>query len=258
MPEVSRTYLFPKDTDVEISEIIDGIYRIAGFVKEYGITFNQFLIDDDQPTLIHTGPVGMYEKIQQKVKEVIPFEKLAYVAFLHFESDEWGGMEFLKAPKAKLLCSDLSSKLNLTGWYNIPVDHISFWDNEVLKTGRRSLRFIMTPHVHHWDSMMIFEDTTKSLFPSDLFLQPGVNKPVVSEDLSDAMIAAYTEVGIFGSEEPVRQTTKRLVKLSPNMVFPQHGSCIDNSMFSKYTDAILKKNFAYSGNLLGQKLEMVS
>jgi flavorubredoxin len=200
----------------------------------------------------------MYEKIQQKVKEVIPFEKLAYVAFLHFESDEWGGMEFLKAPKAKLLCSDLSSKLNLTGWYNIPADHISFWDNEVLKTGRRSLRFIMTPHVHHWDSMMMFEDTTKSLFPSDLFLQPGVNKPVVSEDLSDAMIAAYTEVGIFGSEEPVRQTTKRLVKLSPNMVFPQHGSCIDNSMFSKYTDAILKKNFAYSGNLLGQKLEMVS
>jgi len=258
MPEVSRTYLFPKDTDVEISEIIDGIYRIAGFVKEYGITFNQFLIDDDQPTLIHTGPVGMYEKIQQKVKEVIPFEKLAYVAFLHFESDEWGGMEFLKAPKAKLLCSDLSSKLNLTGWYNIPADHISFWDNEVLKTGRRSLRFIMTPHVHHWDSMMIFEDTTKSLFPSDLFLQPGVNKPVVSEDLSDAMIAAYTEVGIFGSEEPVRQTTKRLVKLSPSMVFSQHGSCIDNSMFSKYTDAIMKKNFAYSGNLLGQKLEMVS
>lgn len=258
MPEVSRTYLFPKDTDVEISEIIDGIYRIAGFVKEYGITFNQFLIDDDQPTLIHTGPVGMYEKIQQKVKEVIPFEKLAYVAFLHFESDEWGGMEFLKAPKAKLLCSDLSSKLNLTGWYNIPADHISFWDNEVLKTGRRSLRFIMTPHVHHWDSMMIFEDTTKSLFPSDLFLQPGVNKPVVSEDLSDAMIAAYTEVGIFGSEEPVRQTTKRLVKLLPSMVFPQHGSCIDNSMFSKYTDAILKKNFAYSGNLLGQKLDMVS
>jgi flavorubredoxin len=87
MQEVGRTYLFPKDTDVEMSEIIDGIYRIAGFVKEYGITFNQFLIDDDRPTLIHTGPAGMYEKIQEKVKEVIPLEKLAYVTFLHFESD---------------------------------------------------------------------------------------------------------------------------------------------------------------------------
>ena len=90
----------------------------------------------------------MYEKIEEKVKELIPLEKLAYVAFLHFESDEWG-MEFLKAPKVKLLCSDLSSKLNLRGWHNVPADHISFWDNEVLNTGKRELRFIMTAHVHH-------------------------------------------------------------------------------------------------------------
>ena len=254
MPEVSRTFFSPKNVGVEISEIRDGIYRIAGFVKDYGITFNQFLIDDEQPTLIHTGPIGMYDKIEEKLKEAIPLEKLSYVAFLHFESDEWGGMEFLKCPKAKLVCSDLSSKLNLMGWYNVPTDHLSFWDNEVLKTGKRILRFIMTPHVHHWDSMMIFEDTTKSLFPSDLFLQPGTNKPVVSEDLSEAMIAAYREVGIFGNVEPVRSTTKRLIKLSPNMVFPQHGSCIDKSMFSKYTDAIMNNNFAYSGMLLGQEL----
>jgi flavorubredoxin len=173
MPEVNRTYLSPKDIDVQISEIKDGIYRIAGYVEDYGITFNQFLINDEQPTLVHTGPIGMYQKIEEKVREVIPLDKLAYVAFLHFESDEWGGMEFLEAPKAKLLCSDLSSKLNLRGWYNVPSDHISFWDNETLKTGKRILRFIMTPHVHHWDSMMIFEETTKSLFPSDLFLQPG-------------------------------------------------------------------------------------
>jgi len=197
MPEVNKTRLYAKDIDVTISEIHDGVYRISGFVEAYGITFNQFLIDDKHPSLIHTGPVGLYAKIEQKVKEVIPIEKLAYVAFLHFESDEWGGMEFLKCPNAKLLSSDLSSKLNLTGRYNTPVDHISFWDNETLKTGRRTLRFIMTPHVHHWDSMMVFEDTTKSLFPSDLFIQPGTNKPVVSEDLSEAMIAAYRQAGIY-------------------------------------------------------------
>ena len=47
MTEVSRTYFSPKDVGVEISEITDGIYRIAGFVKDYGITFNQFLINDE-------------------------------------------------------------------------------------------------------------------------------------------------------------------------------------------------------------------
>jgi hypothetical protein len=60
MPEVSKEYRVSKDTPVNISEVKDGIYRISGFVKEFGITFNQFLIDDERPTLIHTGPIGMY------------------------------------------------------------------------------------------------------------------------------------------------------------------------------------------------------
>ena len=84
MPQVSRSYYTVKDIDVKISEINDGIYRISGFVDTFGITFNQFLIDDERPILIHTGPMGMYKKIEEKVKEVIPLQKLAYVAFLAF------------------------------------------------------------------------------------------------------------------------------------------------------------------------------
>lgn len=256
MAEISRTNLHPKDIDVSITQIVDGIYRISGFVEGYGITFNQFLVEDENPLLIHTGPVGMYPKIQKKVKEVMNIDKLSYVAFLHFESDEWGGMQFLQAPKVKLICSDLSSKLNLAGWSNVPVDHISFWENEVLKTGKHTFRFIMTPHVHHWDSMMMFDESSKSLFPSDLFIQPGNNNPILTDDLSDAMIQLYKAVGIFGSEVPVRQTTERLIKLEPKMIFPMHGSCLDHSVFSKYTDALMNNKFAYCGSLLGRKLDI--
>jgi len=38
MPEVSRTYYTAKDAKAELHEIKDGIYRISGFVNEYGIT----------------------------------------------------------------------------------------------------------------------------------------------------------------------------------------------------------------------------
>jgi hypothetical protein len=40
MQEISRTYNHPKEIDVEMSEIKDGIYRISGFVGDFGITFN--------------------------------------------------------------------------------------------------------------------------------------------------------------------------------------------------------------------------
>lgn len=69
------------------------------------------------------------------------------------------------------------------------------------------------------------------------------------------MIGLYKAVGIFASEKPVRQTTARLEKLSPEMVFPVHGSCIDKSMFPKYIKAIMDSEFAFDGMLLGQKLE---
>ena len=255
MKEISKSDYYNKDIEVTISDITDGIYRISGFSNEFGITFNQFLINDEKSMLIHTGPIGMYKMIEEKIKELIPLQKLAYVSLLHFESDEWGGMAFLESADAKLVCSDLSSKLNMMGWYNVPADHIAVWDNDILKTGKKHFKFIMTPHVHHWDSMMIFEENTKSLFTSDLFIQPGNNKPVISQDLSKSMINLYRGAGIFATETPVRDTTKRLVDLSPNMVYPMHGSCIDNSLFSKYTEAIMKNDFAYSGILLGQRLE---
>jgi flavorubredoxin len=96
---LSKTYS-PKEIEVTISEIYDGVYRISGYNETFGITFNQFLISDEKPMLIHTGPVDMFKKIEEKVKEVIPLHRLTYVAFLHFESDEWGGMAFLDSADA--------------------------------------------------------------------------------------------------------------------------------------------------------------
>ena len=100
---------------------------------------------------------------------------------------------------------------------------------------------------------MVFEETTNALFPSDLFIQPGDNRPVTSDDLSKYMVNLYRGAGIFAGEEPVRQTTKRLVTLSPKMVFPMHGSCIDSSAFPKYTDAIMMIVSIY-WNAIGSKI----
>ncbi len=63
------------------------------------MTSNQFLIIDENHNLIHTGPIGMCEKIADRVNEIIPLERLAYVAFCILKvmnGEEW---IFSKHPK---------------------------------------------------------------------------------------------------------------------------------------------------------------
>jgi len=163
-------------SDTRIDEIVDGIYRISTWAPEETgpITFNQFLIDDERPALIHTGVYPAYESVRAAVSQVLDPARLEYVALLHFEADECGGMDrFLEgAPESTLVGSALSVDLNLGGW-SYRGKTWGFRDGELLDLGTHKLRFLETPHVHHWDSMMLFDETTRSVFPSDLYIQPG-------------------------------------------------------------------------------------
>jgi flavorubredoxin len=138
------------------------------------------------------------------VAQVLDPKRLAYVLCPHFEADECGGMgRFVEeAPEAVLACSEAGAILNLSGWdYSGPVR--GFRDGDTVELGEHTLRFLETPHVHHWDSEMVFEETTGSLFPADLFAQPGEQPPVVSENLGKAACEMSREVGIFAAEWPV-------------------------------------------------------
>jgi flavorubredoxin len=241
-----------------IDEVVDGIYRISTTLDAGGpFQFNQFLIDDERPALVHTGMHQMYEGVRDAVGQVLDPGRLEYVILLHFESDECGGMNgFLGgAPDSTLACSALSDDLNLSGWdYRGRVEgHI---DGDVIDLGRHKLRFLETPHVHHWDSMMLFDETTKSLFPSDLFIQAGDQPPVVTEDLGAEMCGLYREVGIFAHEEPVRKVVDRVEALDPDWVHGMHGGSLTRESFPYFVRALREQPFAYEGKLLGRPVEL--
>ena len=241
-----------------IDEITDGIYRISTTVDVDGgaFQFNQFLVDDERPALIHTGMYGMYEAVRDAVAEVVDPGKLGYVILLHFESDECGGMDrFLEgAPRSTLACSELSNALNLSGW-NFGGRVEGHVDGDVIDLGRHKLRFLETPHVHHWDSMMLFDETTRSLFPSDLFIQAGDQPPVVTENLGAEMCGLYREVGIFAHEDPVRRVVDRVEALDPDWVHGMHGGSLTREAFPHYVRALREEPFAYQGKLLSRPLE---
>jgi len=241
--------------ETRIDHIAGGIYRISTMAEPFGITFNQFLIDDEQPTLIHTGEHGSYENIRKAISEVLDPKRLAYVTLLHWEGDENGGMDsFLAdAPSAELVGSALSIQLNARG-FGLTERIRGFQDGETLELGRHTLRFLETPHVHHWDSMMVFEESTQSLFPADLYLQPGDQPPIVTENLSQAMLEVYRGVGIFAHEDPVRAVVDRLEALDPAWVHAMHGGTLAREAVPAFNRALREHEFGYRGLLLGREV----
>lgn len=238
-----------------IDEIVKGIYRISAFEPQYGISFNQFLITGERPALIHTGTHPWYESVRKAVAELIDPKKLAYVVVPHFEADECGGMgRFVaEAPRSVLACSEVGAGINLSAWdYAGPIQGMR--DGSVIELGEHRLRFIETPHVHHWDSMMVYEETTGSLFPADLFIQPGEQPAIVDENLGDAMCALYREAGIFGGDKPVLQTVDRIERLAPRWVHPMHGGSMTGDTLAHLIAALRTKPFAYEGKLFGRML----
>jgi flavorubredoxin len=243
------------DAKTRIDEVGEGIYRISTFDPAFAISFNQFLIADDAPALIHTGPHFAFERVRDMVKQVLDPAKLAYVVVPHFEADECGGMgRFVAAaPRATLVCSEAGKVLNLSGWdYAGPVTGVR--DGDVIDLGRHRLRFLETPHVHHWDSMMIVDETTQALFPADLFIQPGEQPPVVHENLGKEMCTLYREVGIFAAADPVLQVVDRLQRMDLQRIHPMHGGSLVHDVIPQYVGALRTERFWYQGKIFGRML----
>ena len=68
------------DSGTRIDEIAAGIYRISTPVPPSdfpgGFTFNQFLIDDDEPLLFHTGPRKLFPLVSLEIASVLPLKRI--------------------------------------------------------------------------------------------------------------------------------------------------------------------------------------
>ena len=85
----------------EVTEIAAKVYRLSTFLPKVGptgFTFNQFLVDADQPLLFHYGQRALFPLVSEAVKSVIKLDKLAFTTCSHVEADESGALnEWLAA-----------------------------------------------------------------------------------------------------------------------------------------------------------------
>jgi hypothetical protein len=73
---------------------------------------------------------------------------------------------------------------------------------------------------------MVVEETTASLFPSDLLIQPNDQSAIVRENSGADMCGWYRAAGLFGGADPVLRVVGRVERLAPTWVHPMHGGSL--------------------------------
>ena len=218
------------DTHIQAAcdEIADGIYRIAIHVPEIGppdgFSFNQFLVDADEPLLFHTGPKAMFPLVVEAVAKVRRPEELRWISFGHYEADECGSMNMWLdvAPHSEVAASELACMLSLADQAARPPRVMA--DGDVLDLGGKRLRLVATPHVlHNWESQMLFEETTSTLLCGDLFSHFGNGSALVEQDIVGPAMAMEDAMHQSSLSPHSGATIRRLADLAPTTLATMHG-----------------------------------
>lgn len=215
--------------ETRIDEIADKIYRLCTLVPgaggSGGFTFNQFLIDAEEPLLFHTGMRSLFAPVSAAAAKVIDLDRLRWITYSHAEADECGSLnEWLAAaPRA----TAAQGRFGCTIWLNDQAlrPPRSLADNEVLDLGGKRVRHLATPHVPHAvDASLLYEETTGTLFCSDLFTQLGDSPALADGDILEGAIAAETFYGFTSLTPKTAPTIRRLAALAPRTVAVMHGA----------------------------------
>ena len=212
-----------------IYEVSDGIYRINTPVASPdggGFSFNQYLIVDDEPLLFHTGPRKMFPLVSEAVANVLPVERLRYIAFSHVEADECGALnEWLAvAPQSVPLCGRVAAMVSIEDLADRSPRALA--DGEVLSLGTHRVRWFDAPHLPHaWECGFLNEERTRTLFCGDLFTQGGSNLPAVTEfDILGASESFRHAMDYFSHTKNARSMLERLAATEPTTLACMHGS----------------------------------
>jgi flavorubredoxin len=214
-----------------VTEIAPDVYRISTYESQYKLQFNQFLVKDKEPLLFHTGMKIMFPAVRDAVSRILDPATIRWIGFSHFEMDECGSLnEWLQAaPHAQPLCTVVGALVNISDFAIRPPRWLL--EEDALDTGKHRFRLYTTHHLpHSWDAGILFEETNRTLFCSDLFLHGGEVEPLVDTDVvgraRKAMID-FQSTQLLNATQYSSATERhmaRLAALQPRTLAIMHGS----------------------------------
>lgn len=216
-----------------------------GYTTERGITYNAYLIMDEQVTLIDTAKATFTDEFVQRISQVVDPSKIDVVITNHVEMDHSGSLPKIHelAPGARILASAPAGVNEVRAHFGIEVEGVKTGDS--ISIGKRTLHFVQTPMVHWPDNMVTWCPEDGILFSNDAFGQHlATTKRFDDEnDLCEIMKQAkkyYANI-VWPYGAQVQKAMGALSGLDIKLIAPSHGV-----MWRSHIPEILERYQAWS------------
>jgi flavorubredoxin len=249
-------------------ELKNGIYWVGavdwavrdfhGYETPRGTSYNNYLIDDDEPTLFDAVHHDFVDISIKNISRITDLQKIKHIVINHIENDHATGLEKILeiVPFANIYLTE-RGKNGLGRFIDLSKYKVSVVKSgDTLKIGKRTLQFIETPMMHWPDSMFTYIKEEKILISQDAFGQHIASaerfddefvKNYSMEELEDAVIDYYANILMpYGNVIKGKIEEIKKLGIGIEMIAPDHGviwrSHIDKvlSLYSDMVDAKAK------------------
>ncbi|MBD5379487.1 MAG: FprA family A-type flavoprotein [Bacteroides sp.] len=216
------------DNDLDLFE--------SQYIVPEGISYNSYIISDDKTALIDTVDERRGEEWSETINNMFANGKAPdYLIVQHLEPDHSARIGWVMDhfPECRLVCTAkahamLPNLIENVERFDGRIDEVG--DGDTLDLGKHKLHFITAPMVHWPEVMMVYDETSHTLFSADAFGRFG--KPDPDEPWAcEARRYFFNIVGKYG--RPVQAVLKKLAGKTIETIAPLHGPVLESDI-NKY------------------------
>lgn len=229
------------------------------FVTKNGVSYNSYLINDNEPTLIDIVHKGFEEEFIKNISEILEPEKIKHVILNHLEPDHSGSIEYMaKILKNAKFYGTAKLKEGLSKYYNLDIEINVVKTGDKISLGNNLLTFIEVPMVHWPDSMMTYCPEKKVLFSNDGFGQHIATNKIFADEVDSAIInkefAKYYANILWSLSIMVDKSINNILKMNLPIDFiaPSHGLVLRKDL-----NKVIEKYLAWAKNTTSNKVVIV-
>lgn len=228
--------------------ILDDTLRVFDIIMytEFGTTYNSYIYKaGDKTILFETVKEKFFDDYLKELKEIVDVTKIDYLVVNHTEPDHAGSVQRLLElnPQLKIIATPTAVSF-LQNIVNGDFCSIAVKDEQEMKIGNITLRFLHVPNLHWPDTMYTYIEEEQALVTCDSFGSHYsfedilVSKVTNQEDYWKAT-KYYFDCIIGPFKSFMLQALARVRELDVSMICTGHGPVLDadiDKMYNTYEE----------------------